>query len=92
MVILVKNPAAAGINLFVALTCAAHGQGSVHVHVVTGQIQANQTLEQDGPSRPSGAQEDEQTGGRTAIRDHIQDRAECGGLVEMTRRHAIQRV
>lgn len=92
MVILVKNPATAGINLFVALACTAHGQGSVHVHVVTGQVQTDETLEEDGPSGPSGTQENKQTGSGTAISDHIQDRAERGGLVEVTRCHTIQRI
>lgn len=89
MVILIKDPAAAGIDLFVALARTAHGQSRVHVHIMTSQVQANQALEQDCPSRPGGAQEDEQTRSRTAIRDHVQDRAERGRLVEMARGHSI---
>lgn len=90
VVVLVEDPAAAGVDLLVALIGATHTQRRIHVHVVTGQIQANQPLENDSPSGPGGAQEDDQTRGRAAVRDHIQHGAEGGRLVEVPRRISIQ--
>lgn len=64
-----------------ALVGAAHGQGGVHVHVVAGQVEGDQALEEDGPARPGGAEEDQQTGGGAAVGDHVEHGAEGGGLV-----------
>lgn len=90
VVVLVEDPAAAGVDLLVALIGTTHTQRRIHVHVVTGQIQANQALENDSPSGPGGAQEDDQTRGRAAVRHHIQHGAEGGRLVEVPRRISIQ--
>lgn len=90
MVILVKDPAAAGVDLLVALIGTTHAQGGIHVHVVTGQVQADQTLEDDSPSGPGGAEEDDQARGCAAICHHVQHGAEGGRLVEITRRISIQ--
>lgn len=90
MVVLVEDPAAAGVDLLVALVGTTHAQRSVHVHVVTGQVQANQTLEDDSPSGPGGAQEDNQARGRATVGHHIQHGAESGRLVKVTRRITIQ--
>lgn len=57
-VVLVHNPATARIDLLVALAGSAHAESSVHVHVVAGHVQADETLEEDSPSGPGGAQED----------------------------------
>lgn len=92
MVVLVEDPAAAGIDLLVALIRATHAQRGIHVHVVTSQIQADQTLENNGPSGPGRAQENDQAGGSAAVRHHVQHSAEGGRLVEVTRRISIQRV
>jgi len=45
------------------------------------EIQAYQSLEQDRPSRPCGAQEYEQASRCAAIRHHVEDSTELGGLV-----------
>lgn len=92
MVVLVENPAAAGIDLLVALVGSTHAESRVHVHVVTGHVEADQTLEDDCPTRPGGAQEDQQTSGCAAVSHHVQDCTEGGRLVEITRCVAIQRV
>lgn len=60
----------------------ANNQGSVHVHVVAGEVERNQALEDDGPSREGRGQEDKQARGGAAIRDHIQDSAKASRLVE----------
>ncbi len=57
-IIQMKHPASTRIHLFVTLTLCAHGQGRVHVDVVTRQVQANQPLEDYTPSRPGRGQED----------------------------------
>jgi hypothetical protein len=36
----------------------ARRKGGIHVHVVGGQVQCDETLEDDYPSRESGRQED----------------------------------
>lgn len=41
VIVLIQDPAPAGIDLLVALARAAHGQCRVHVHVVTRQVQAD---------------------------------------------------
>jgi len=76
----------------VALVGSTDTQSSVHVHIVTGEVQGNQTLEDNRPARPGGAQEDEQAGSGAAIRDHIQHGTECGRLTVVPGSIAIQRV
>lgn len=73
-----------------ALVGSADAQSSVHVHIVTSHVQANQTLEHDSPAGPGGAQENEQARGSAAVRDHIQDGAEGGRLVVVPSSIAIQ--
>lgn len=90
VVVLVEDPAAAGVNLLVALVRATHAQSGIHVHVVTGQIQADQALENNGPPGPGGAQENDQARGRAAVRHHIQHSTKGGRLIEVTRRISIQ--
>lgn len=54
-IVLFKNPASPLIDVLVALSGIAHGQGGVHVHVVTSEVQGNQTLEEDGPPWEGGS-------------------------------------
>ena len=75
-----------------ALALPRHGQRREHVHVVTRQVQADQALEQDRPARPGGRQEDQQTGRGAAVRDHVEHAAKLGGLLEVARRVAVERV
>lgn len=58
MVVLVKQPVPVGVDLLVTLVGAPHAQGRIHVHVVTGKVQRDQTLEDDRPPGPGRAQED----------------------------------
>lgn len=73
-----------------ALALCAHGQSGIHVDVVTGQVQADQALEDDAPSRPGRGQEDQQTGRGTSIGYHVENCSECGGLVESSGSQAIE--
>lgn len=101
VVVLVEDPAAAGVDLLMTLVGTTHTQRSVHVHVVTGQVQADQALKDDSPSGPGGAQEDNQARSRAAVGHHVQHGAEGGRLVKVTRcisiqcveqtRHAVQK-
>lgn len=60
--------------------------------IVTGQIQADQALEDDAPSRPCRREEDQQAGGRAAIGDHVEHCAEGGGLVVAAGGYAVEGV
>lgn len=64
--------------------------GCLHVHVVAGQVERDQDLEQHGIVGVGGTQMDEQTGGGAAIRDHVQDGAKLCRLVEAAGRIAIE--
>ena len=54
------------------------------------QIQRYQSLEQQRPPRPCGAQEDEQAGGGAPIGHHVQHRAELCRLLEIAGRDTVQ--
>lgn len=54
------------------------------MHVVTGHVQADETLEENSPSGPGGAQEDKETCGSAAVGHHVQHSTEGGGLVEVS--------
>lgn len=92
VVVLVENPASLGIDLLVAHVRAAHAESGVHVHIVTGHVQADQALEDDGPTRPRRAQEHQQTSSSATISHHVQHCAECSRLVEVSRSISIQRI
>lgn len=64
-----------------ALRAAAHAQGRVHVHVVAGQVQGDQALEDDAPPGEGLREEHEQTGCGAAVGDHVQHGAELGALL-----------
>ena len=75
-----------------ALRAAAHAQGSVHVHVVAGQVQRDQPLEDDAPAREGLREEDQQTRRGAAIGDHVEHGAELGTLLIGAGRDAIEGV
>lgn len=54
------------------------------MHVVAGHVQADETLEEDGPPGPGGAQEDQETRGSAAVGNHVQHCTKGGGLVEVS--------
>lgn len=72
-----------------ALALAPHDQRGVHVHVVAGQVQADQALEEHAVRRLGRREEDEQARGGAAVRDHVEHGAEPRRLVEPARRDAI---
>ncbi len=51
--------------------------------IVTGEIQRDQDLENDGIPRPGGREEDQKAGCGASISHHIQDSAEFCRLLEM---------
>jgi hypothetical protein len=91
-VVLVHDPATGGINLLVTPAGSAHTQSRVHVHVVTGHIQTNQSLEDDSPAGPGRAEEDQETRGCATVSHHVQHRAEGSRLVEVASCISVQRV
>lgn len=74
------------------MTTPPHRQRRVHVHIMTGKIQTDQPLEDDAPTRERAGQEDKQAGCRAAVGHHVEDGAEAGGLMEVARRVAVERV
>ena len=51
-VIQMQHPTSARIDFLMALALRAHGQSRIHVDVMTGQVQADEPLENYTPSRP----------------------------------------
>lgn len=85
VVVLVQNPAPGRINLLVALAGTTPAQGGIHVHVMTGHVQANQALENNGPPRPGRAQENKQTSSCATVCHHVKHSTKRGRLVEISR-------
>ena len=71
---------------------SAHAESSIHMHVMTRQVQAYQTLEQNRPSWEGRAQEDKQACGGATVCNHIKYCSEPGRLLEVPRCDAIQRI
>ena len=91
-VVLLQDPAAALVDLLVARAGATHCQRRVHVHVVTGQIEADQPLEDDRPARERRRQEDQQARCCAPICHHVEYGAELGRLVEAAGGVAVEGV
>ena len=74
------------------LALSSHNQSCIHVHVVRGQVEGDQPLEDDGPAWESGGKEYEQAGGSATVGDHVENSAEAGGLLEDARSVAIESI
>lgn len=81
-VVQIQKPVLALVNVLVARVGATDHEGSIHVHVVAGEVNGNQTLEENSPSRESGRQEDEEAGGGAAISDHVKHGTKASRLFE----------
>jgi hypothetical protein len=79
-VVLPQDPAPARRHVLVALSASAHAQRRIHVHVVTGQVERDQALEDDAPAGEGLRQKDEQTRRCAAVGDHVQHGAKLGAL------------
>lgn len=86
------DAAGLGRHILMALVLSAHGKGSIHVHVMTGQVQTDQTLEDHAVCRLGCCQEDEQAGCGAAIGNHIQDGTESSALLKSASSNTIKRV
>ena len=84
-----QDPAAAAIHFLMTLTTPSHCQGRIHVNVMAGEIQTDQTLEDDCPSWEGRCQEDKETARGAAVRHHVENGAKCGSLIVSSRCHAI---
>lgn len=58
-VIKVQDVRTALIHLLMALSLPTHNKRRIHMHIMTRQIQRNQTLENNRPAWESGCEEDE---------------------------------
>lgn len=88
----IQYPAPILVHVLVARFRAAHDQCGVHVNVVAGKVERDEALEDNGPARERGRQEDEQTRRGAAVRDHVENRAEARGLLVVARRVAVEGV
>lgn len=91
-VVLVHDPTTGGVDLLVTLTGSSHAQSCIHVHVMTGHIQTDQGLEDDCPTGPGRAEEDQETRRCAAVSHHVQDRTEGSRLVEVASGITVQPV
>ncbi len=80
------------IDGFVTLAHPRHRQRRIHMVVMARQIETDQPLEQQRPARPGAAEENEQAGGRAAVRDHVEHGAELRALLEVARGDAVEGV
>lgn len=62
------------------------------MHIVAGEVECNQALEDDGPSRECRGQENQQARGGAAVRDHVQDGAEASRLVKSSGSISVESV
>lgn len=62
------------------------------MHVVAGQVEGNQALEDDGPAGEGRRQEDEEACSGAAIGHHVENSAEASGLLKDTGDIAIEGV
>ena len=62
------------------------------MYVMAGQVQTDQELEDQRPSRERGGEEDEEASCGAAICDHVENSAELGRLVEGAGCDAIESV
>lgn len=91
-IIQVHHPTPARRNILMALPLPAHGQRRIHVDIVTGEIQTDQCLEDDGVGGFGAGEKDQEAGGGAAVGDHVEDGAELGGLAEFAGGEAVEGV
>lgn len=76
MVICTHEPMLTAVDGFVADSTA--GKGSVHVHVMAGEIESEEDLEDDHEGWVDGGQVADEPGSRTPVGDHVKDGAKLG--------------
>jgi hypothetical protein len=60
------------------------------VDVVAGEVERDEPLEDDGPARPGGREENEEASGGAAVRHHVENSAELGRLFKVPRGISVQ--
>ena len=91
-VVKVHDPASRSTDILVALILPSHAECGVHVHVMAGKVQADQTLEDHTVSWFGRREEDKETGGRAAVRHHVKHGAKTSRLPELARCDPVQRI
>lgn len=91
-VVKIQYPASVLINVLVARFRAAHDERGVHVDVMAGKVERDQALEDDGPARERGGQEDKQARGRAAVSDHVENGPEACALLVVAGGVAVEGV
>ena len=70
-IIHIQNPTPTLIHLLMALATPPHAKRSIHMHIMARQIQTNQSLEHDAPTRERAGEENEKAGCSAAIGNHV---------------------
>lgn len=84
-VVQVQEPTAALVDILVTGIGASHGQGGIHMNVVAREVEGEEHLENNGPSRERARQENKQARSGAPISDHVEDGTEARRLLESAR-------
>lgn len=49
-VVEMQDPTPAGVDLFMTLTAGSHGQSGVHVDIMAGEVETDESLKDDAPA------------------------------------------
>lgn len=91
-VVQMQNPTATLIDLLMACLASTHFQACIHVDVVGSQVQADEDLKHNAPSRECLGQEDQEARGGAAVCHHVEDSAERCRLVISACCYAVEGV
>ena len=83
-----QDPTPARVHLLVALP--THRQGRIHMDVVASQVETDQPLEDNSPSRKCRRKKHQQTRRGAPVRHHVQHRSERSSLVVPSRGHTVR--
>lgn len=67
-------------------------EGSIHVHVMRGEVQGHQELENHDVFRVGNAQVADQRRGGASVGDHVENGTKLGGLLQSARSSTVERV
>lgn len=91
-VVEVHNTAPRCSDILVTLCLSSHDQSSIHVHVMAGQVQRNQSLKDHAVCGLRCRQKDQQASGRAAISDHVQHSSKPSALFIFSCSDSVERI
>ena len=87
-----QNPTAILIDLLMACLASTQFETCIHVDIVGSQVQTDEDLKHNTPSRECLSQEDEQAGRGAAVCHHVEDSAERCRLIISACCYAVEGV